>query len=332
MGYAAHLHREIRSFESAARLTAGAKAAPLIPSCPGWSASDLMLHLGGVHRYVTLLLQELPAEQPDPADIFYLGLPADIDGWPRPEHAPNRGPLPTGLLDWFAAGAALLVSHFRSSDPRTEVWTWSGDRSVGFWLRIQAIEAAVHRWDMEGALGAARPVDGELAADAVGHFIEVMMPASRSRKPCAPGAGERYRFRRTDGRGVWTVYFEGDDVRLAGAPGEPRPSDAPQLPGASEPYDVELSGTASELMLFLWGRIPRGPATGRRRQGGALPVRLPRPARVTRTRAVDLVVPKQRTRRRQAGPTRRPVPRVLDLPGRPAPPCRDPAGSRSSAH
>lgn len=256
MDYAAHLHREIRSFESAARLTAGAKAAPLIPSCPGWSASDLMLHLGGVHRYVTLLLQELPAEQPDPADIFYLGLPADIDGWPRPEHAPNRGPLPTGLLDWFAAGAALLVSHFRSSDPRTEVWTWSGDRSVGFWLRIQAIEAAVHRWDMEGALGAARPVDGELAADAVGHFIEVMMPASRSRKPCAPGAGERYRFRRTDGRGVWTVYFEGDDVRLAGAPGEPRPSDAPQLPGASEPYDVELSGTASELMLFLWGRIP----------------------------------------------------------------------------
>lgn len=40
--------------------------------------------------------------------------------------------------------------------------------------------------------------------------------------------------------GDWTVYFEGD-VRLNESTG---------------PCDVELAGTASDLMLFLWHRIP----------------------------------------------------------------------------
>ncbi|MET7711682.1 hypothetical protein [Streptomyces sp. NPDC005407] len=37
------------------------------------------------------------------------------------------------------------------------------------------------------------------------------------------------------------MHFEGDDVPLTDDSG---------------PCDVELAGTASELMLFLWGRIP----------------------------------------------------------------------------
>jgi MDMPI C-terminal domain len=36
-----------------------------------------------------------------------------------------------------------------------------------------------------------------------------------------------------------TVRFDGDAVRL----------------DAAEPADVELVGTASDLMLFLWGRL-----------------------------------------------------------------------------
>ncbi|MET7620643.1 maleylpyruvate isomerase family mycothiol-dependent enzyme [Streptomyces sp. NPDC005408] len=241
MDYAAHFHREILAFEAAARRAADADEAPMVPSCPGWSVSDLVLHLGSVHRYVTLLLEELPAERPDPTDIFYLRLPADTECWPRPENAPNRGPLAKGLLDWFAAGAAALESCFRSIDPQEPVWAWSREQSVAFWLRMQTIEAAVHLWDAECALEAARPVHQDLAVDGVEHFTELMMPVSRSRKPAAPGSGERYRFRATDVTGTWSVRFDGDEVR--------RTED-------SESYDVELAGTASELMLFLWGRIP----------------------------------------------------------------------------
>lgn len=39
----------------------------------------------------------------------------------------------------------------------------------------------------------------------------------------------------------WSVHFDGDDVRLAESTG---------------PCDVELAGTASDLMLLLWHRIP----------------------------------------------------------------------------
>ncbi|MFD0382966.1 hypothetical protein ACFQ2B_13110 [Streptomyces stramineus] len=56
--------------------------------------------------------------------------------------------------------------------------------------------------------------------------------------------GERFRFRQTDGPGRWTAHFEGGDVRLT--------------EGEDGGWDVELSGTASDLMLFLWQRIPVG--------------------------------------------------------------------------
>ena len=145
------------------------------------------------------------------------------------------------LVDWFAAGAAALESLFRTRAPDEPVWTWSREQTTGFWLRMQTIEAAVHRWDAEHAIGSARPVDGELAADAVEQTFTVMAPFRRTLKQAPPGAGERFRFRRTDGTGDWTVLFEGDDVRLVESTGT---------------HTVELAGTASDLMLFLWQRIP----------------------------------------------------------------------------
>jgi uncharacterized protein (TIGR03083 family) len=164
---------------------------------------------------------------------------SDLTGWPRPENAPNRGPVPAGLVDWYADGADALGSLFRERDPGEPVWTWSREQSVGFWLRMQAIEAAIHRWDAENTIGTPQPIDTDLAADAVAQTFEVMAPARRAWQQAPPGSGERFGFRQTDGTSTWTVEFDGDDVRLTAGPG-----------------DVELAGTASDLMLFLWQRIP----------------------------------------------------------------------------
>ncbi|MGK5728000.1 maleylpyruvate isomerase family mycothiol-dependent enzyme [Streptomyces sp. URMC 124] len=244
-------HREVRAFEAAARRAAAGGGAPLVPSCPGWSVSDLVVHLGSVHRGVAHIIRDRLQGPPDPSDpAFSAGLPEDTAGWPRPEQAPNRGPLPPGLADWFAEGAAALEALFRSRDPQEPAWTWSRERTTGFWLRVQTIEAAVHRWDAENALGSPRPVDAALAADAVDHSFEVMVPWARARSAAPPGSGERYRFRRTDGAGVWTVCFDGDDVRVGGPAGD--------RVGDGGSWDVEVSGTASDLMLFLWGRISAG--------------------------------------------------------------------------
>lgn len=203
--------------------------------------ADLVVHLGSVHRAVAHIVTRRLHGPPDPADLAFLGLPADTDGWPRPEDAPHQGPVPTSLFDWFAGGAAALESVLRDREPDDWAWTWSGERTVGFWRRVQAVEASVHRWDAEHALGAARPLEADFAADAIGHNFEAFAPARRTWRSSPAGKGERFGFRRTDGPGEWTVSFDGDEVRTAGSAG---------------PGDVEVAGTASDLLLFLWQRIP----------------------------------------------------------------------------
>jgi len=144
------------------------------------------------------------------------------------------------LLSWFHAGAAGLQERFHAADPGERVWTWSADHSVGFWQRMQAIEAAVHRWDAENAVGAAQPLDAALAADAIGQTFEAMAPMRRAVAKAPPGHGERFLFQRTDGPGTWVVQFDGDTVLLGTPDGH---------------YDIRISGAASDLALFLWQRV-----------------------------------------------------------------------------
>jgi hypothetical protein len=66
---------------------------------------------------------------------------------------------------------------------------------------MQAIEAAVHRWDAENAVGAAGPLDAALAVDAIGQTLEIVAPLRRSMAQAPPGQGERFAFRRTDDAG-----------------------------------------------------------------------------------------------------------------------------------
>ena len=242
--YAEHFLREVAAFEAAGWLAAGSEAAPAVPSCPEWVVTDLVLHLGLVHRFVARVISERMQEPPGRDDRSWLGLAGEWRGWLPPGRAPRRSPVPSALLGWFRAGAADLQERFRAADPGERVWTWSADHSVGFWQRMQAIEAAVHRWDAENAVGAAQPFDAALAADATGQTFEVMAPIRRAVAKAPPGHGERFLFQRTDGPGTWVVQFDGDAVLLGTADGH---------------YDIQISGTASDLALFLWRR----PVTGK---------------------------------------------------------------------
>ncbi|MFD7094651.1 maleylpyruvate isomerase family mycothiol-dependent enzyme [Streptomyces xanthophaeus] len=241
-----HFRSETAAFEKAVRGALGPGGAPpMVPSCPGWSVSDLIGHLGGVQRYVSHILRERLTGPPDPGDLSLYGLPADpavLAAWPRPERSPNREPVPEALTDWFAEGARELARLFAELGPEAQVWTWAPEQSSGFWLRMQTIEAALHRWDAEAVTGTPAPLDPALAADAVDQTFEVMVPARRLRGAAPPGTGERYRFRRTDGPQSWTAAFTGDTVL--------------PLPAPAAPVDVEAAGTASDLALFLWHRLP----------------------------------------------------------------------------
>ncbi|GAA3601410.1 maleylpyruvate isomerase family mycothiol-dependent enzyme [Nonomuraea rosea] len=245
MESAAHFHREIRAFQAAVEQAAKADSAPIVPSCPNWTVADLAIHIGGVHRTVISIIKDQLTQPPDRADLTFMKLPPDLAGWPDPENAPNHLPIPANLPGWLAEGSAELEALFRTSEPGRPAWTWSNEHTVGFWLRMQTIEAAVHRWDAENAIGVPQPIDAEVAADAIPQMFEVMAPARRTWLSAPAGAGERFRFHRTDGAGAWLVRFDGDDVRL---------TTATQDGGC----DVELAGTASDLMLYLWQRIPAG--------------------------------------------------------------------------
>ncbi|MFF1342292.1 maleylpyruvate isomerase family mycothiol-dependent enzyme [Streptomyces sp. NPDC058290] len=249
-----HFRNETLAFEKAIRRAiaeAGDGPVPLVPSCPGWSAADLVGHLGGVHRFVGRILRDRLAEAPDHTDLAIFAIPQDPAvraAWPKRETEPNRGPVPQALTEWFAQGARQLEGLFRELGPDVPVWTWSVDaadraaHTSGFWLRMQTIELAVHRWDAESATGAPGPIDAEIAVDAVPQTFEAMAPFRRAMTGAPAGAGERYRFRRTDGPESWTVTFSGERVLVEH--------------GVTDPVDVEAAGTASDLMLFLWRRIP----------------------------------------------------------------------------
>ncbi|MEU9399981.1 maleylpyruvate isomerase family mycothiol-dependent enzyme [Streptomyces sp. NPDC048242] len=133
------------------------------------------------------------------------------------------------LKDWYAGTAEALVEAL-SVDPSTGAWTFSPPRTVGFWRRRRAQETLMHRWDAEHALGAATPMDPALAADGVAEVFDTMAPRMVA-KGGAARPGQAVRITATDSGRHWAY-----------GPGEPV---------------AEVSGTAEDLLLMLWGRTPR---------------------------------------------------------------------------
>jgi uncharacterized protein (TIGR03083 family) len=209
----------IRS-ESAALVRAAEAAGPdaSVPSCPDWTVTDLLGHLGTVQRWAAGIVETRAAEARFPADV---GRPTD----------------PAALPDWVRAGAAHLVEVLASTPPDTELWTFAGPGAAAFWSRRQAQEVALHRVDAELAAGSPAPLDAALARDGIDEFFDVIAPL-RLRERMV-GTGETVHLHCTDGEGEWLVRLtpEGAEVERAHAKG-----------------DVAARGTASDLLLVLRGR------------------------------------------------------------------------------
>ncbi|MGK5558115.1 maleylpyruvate isomerase family mycothiol-dependent enzyme, partial [Actinomadura kijaniata] len=143
----------------------------------------------------------------------------DEDAAPRDQAA---------LKAWYAWTADALVQTL-SVDPSTEAWTFFPPHTVGFWRRRRAQETLMHRWDAEHALGSTTPMDPALAADGVAEVFDTMAPRMISRG-AATRPDRAVRITATDSDRCWTY-------------------------GTGEPV-AEVSGTAEDLLLALWGRKP----------------------------------------------------------------------------
>ena len=214
-------HLEVDAAALAAAVE-GDPAAP-VPSCPGWTVDDLVTHTGAVHRWVTEIVETRATERP-----------------PREE----PGPLPAGgLRAWFEEGAARLLAALHDADAAEPIWNWTGiGETVAFWHRRMAQETAVHRWDGEHARGKARAIDAALAVDGIEEVFGIFLPRALARGQ-VPAPGGSLRLTCSDAEGDWLVRVEAGRARLG-------PPD-----GAA---DVTVRGSASDLLLFSWGRPPPG--------------------------------------------------------------------------
>jgi uncharacterized protein (TIGR03083 family) len=218
MQYAEHcdaLQREGHMLGVAAR-EAGVDAT--VPSCPDWQVADLIGHVGRLHRWV--------------AGIVTAGGVDPADHWSDAEP-----PAPGERLDWFEEGVDLVTDVLRRVEPATPAWSWTTDNSAGFWARRQSNETAVHRWDGQLAAGAPQPIDHALAVDGIDEFF-MLIPFWRGASQL-PGTGESMHLHCTDGEGEWLARLGADGVVVTREHAK---------------GDAALRATASDLMLFLYGR------------------------------------------------------------------------------
>ncbi|WP_444949026.1 maleylpyruvate isomerase family mycothiol-dependent enzyme [Micromonospora ureilytica] len=210
----------------AAAVSEAPPEAPVL-SCPGWTVNDLTLHMAGIYHWVSSFASSGQTSQP-----------------PRREKI-EADPGVNALQLW-QQGYDRVMPLLDGLDPEAPAWNWAPQpKRAGFWPRRMAHETAVHRWDAQLAIGAGDPVEAKLAADGVSEVLDTWLPAGRRQVPgdwhgvvqlCATDAAQEW-YLRLRGEGValldTATIFDHDDHHAR----------------------AQVSGTASDLLLALWGRV-----------------------------------------------------------------------------
>lgn len=187
-----------------------------VPSCPEWSVRDLVAHIEMVMDRYVLRLRS-----PRPPESQ--GPPSDASD-PRP-----------GMERAAIDLAAALTRH----DVEDVAWSWSPlPDTAWFWFRRAACEIAIHRWDAQTVEGTPEPIDRPLALAGVAEVIDSFLPAGRLMFPQA--ANGRIRVSVVDSAAEWLIGWDQGRYTMT-ACGEP---------------DVTIVGSASDLLLASWGRLP----------------------------------------------------------------------------
>jgi len=201
----------------------------VVPSCPGWTVADLTEHLTSLLHWVRETVPRGVTDRPDPRVT-----PETRPAWPE-------------AVDGLRRELTGTIETLDALDAGLPAWNWAPQpKTAAFWQRRMAHEVSVHRWDAQEAVGRAVPVETKLAADGVMEVLDTYLPAGRRKGP-------------TDLHGV--VHLIATDasydwfVRLRGA-GIALLDTGTILDSDDHHQQAEASGTASELLLTLWGRQP----------------------------------------------------------------------------
>jgi uncharacterized protein (TIGR03083 family) len=225
------------------RSVAGRDLAAPVPSCPGWTVTDLLRHVAEVYLHKSECIR--------------------LNDFPRPWPPDFSADEPVALLE---RAYAALVAAFERHGPGDPARTWyEPDQTVGFWIRRMAQESVIHRVDAELALAEPiAPIPADLAIDGVTEVLDLFLSYGTRTWVEEFGPLLRdtlgYRVLLRAGGSSWLVSTspQGVEVRAAGA-AEPvgatvvaEPVDATVV---AEPVDATVVAEPDSLLLWLWARV-----------------------------------------------------------------------------
>lgn len=199
-----------------------------VPACPGWTVADLALHLGSGQRWAASILLSGTAQK-----------------------VPEVLRTTISWADWYAGTSAALAAALRAVDPDEPCWNFAPvEQRAGFWARRRLHETLVHLVDLLQAAAATgeRPAPGPdvvrpaIAADGVDEVFGVFLPRMPARG-FAPAVTRQVGVRAVDTGDEWTLTPVSQGI-------------APSVERAKAVGEAVLSGTAAELLLCLWKRLP----------------------------------------------------------------------------
>lgn len=178
-----------------------------VPSCPGWSVADLVSHHGGVLRWATTIVQT-----GEPCFEQFTGPSALAD-----------------LVEWYEGAASEFVRAASTGDPTRACWTFGrAPEEAWFWIRRQALEAAVHRWDAESAAGHPTGFPTALASAGVDEVVHDLHPRQVALQRTAELSGS-IALQATDTGEIWLL-------------------------GNGDRPVASIEAAVADLLLLLWRR------------------------------------------------------------------------------
>jgi len=204
------------------RSATGARGDLEVPGCPGLTVAETVRHTGSLYRKVLAWIRD--GEEPNV--------------WQR---APDDDDLVAFHTDGRRALVAELADH-RPDEP-CATW-WPADRTYGFWRRRIAHDTAVHRVDVQAAIGLdVDPVHADFAADGVDEILlawfghRLVHDGYKANAQGAVGI-------ETAGR-AWLAILS--TVRCS----------ARRVPAVdARAADAVVTGSPMNVYRWLWGRLP----------------------------------------------------------------------------
>jgi uncharacterized protein (TIGR03083 family) len=207
-----------------------------IPSCPDWTLSQLVAHLGRAQRRAAEIVATRATGPIDIDLVPDVELPADLSARGR----------------WLTAGAARLTGALREAY-EAEVWAFGSIRPASIWVRRMANETMVHAADAGFAAGEEVSMAPELAADAIDEWLTLLSGPIFGRpdpRAAVLPVGASLQVQATDSElgdaGEWLVTHEPDGVRVTNG-------QATAIATAMATATVALSGPAAAVLLVLLG-------------------------------------------------------------------------------